>query len=66
MRGCDWYGSSVNLAARLAAEAEPNQALVSATTRAAAGVGVERFLGPRREVTLRGIGRPVAAWVAAR
>ena len=66
MRGCDWYGSSVNLAARLAAGAEPNQALVSTTTRPAAGVGVERSLGPRREVTLRGIGQPVAAWVTAR
>ena len=66
MRGCDWYGSSVNVAARLAAEAEPNQALVSATTRAAAGAGVERSLGPCRELTLRGITRPVAAWVSGR
>jgi hypothetical protein len=30
MRGCDWYGSAVNVAARLAAQAEPNEALVSA------------------------------------
>jgi class 3 adenylate cyclase len=30
MRGYDWYGSAVNVAARLAAQAEPNEALVSA------------------------------------
>jgi class 3 adenylate cyclase len=33
MRGCDWYGSAVNVAARLASEAGPNEALVSAATR---------------------------------
>jgi hypothetical protein len=27
MQGCDWYGSAVNVAARLAAQAEPNEAL---------------------------------------
>lgn len=34
-RGRDWFGTSVNVAARLAAQAEPNQALVSAATHAA-------------------------------
>jgi class 3 adenylate cyclase len=62
MRGCDWYGSSVNVAARLAGEAEPNQALVSAATRAAACGALERSLGARREVILRGVGQPVSAW----
>ena len=62
MSGCDWYGGAVNLAARLAAEAEPNQALVSAATLAAAGAGLEQPLGRRRELALRGIARPVAAW----
>jgi class 3 adenylate cyclase len=62
MRGCDWYGSSVNLAARLAREAEPNQALVSETTRSAAGGMLEVSLGRRCEVALRGIGETVAAW----
>ena len=28
MRGGDWYGSAVNLAARLAGEATPNEALI--------------------------------------
>jgi len=62
MSGCDWYGGAVNLAARLAAEADPNQALVSAATRSAAGTTLEQSLGPRRELVLRGIARPVAAW----
>jgi adenylate cyclase len=62
MRGCDWYGSAVNVAARLAAEAQPNEALISAATRAAArGVTAGR-LGGERELALRGVERPVAAW----
>jgi adenylate cyclase len=62
MRGCDWYGSSVNVAARLAAGAAPNEALVSAATRAAAGARLATRLDERREVSLRGLERPVAAW----
>jgi class 3 adenylate cyclase len=61
-RGCDWYGSAVNIAARLAAEAGPNEALVSAETRAAARGRFGRRLGARRGVLLRGLERPVAAW----
>jgi class 3 adenylate cyclase len=62
MSGCDWSGAAVNLAARLSAEAEPNQALGSAATGVAAGAALEQSLGPRRELVLRGIARPVAAW----
>jgi class 3 adenylate cyclase len=62
MRGCDWYGSAVNVAARLAAQAEPNQALVSAATRTAAGGRLSAALDDRREVTLRGVRATVAAW----
>jgi adenylate cyclase len=62
MRGCDWYGSAVNVAARLAAQAEPNEALVSASTRTAAGSRLTDGLHERREVSLRGVGHPVAAW----
>ena len=65
MRGCDWYGSSVNVAARLAKEAEPNQALVSAATRAAAKGALEQELDTRRELALRGVDRPIAAWRVA-
>jgi adenylate cyclase len=58
----DWYGSAVNVAARLVGAARPNEALVSDTTRDAAGVGVRRFL-PRRDVVgLRGVGSPVGVW----
>ncbi|MGZ4243871.1 MAG: adenylate/guanylate cyclase domain-containing protein, partial [Solirubrobacteraceae bacterium] len=45
----DWYGSAVNVAARLAGAAQPNEALVSDTTHDAAGAGVRRRL-PRRGV----------------
>lgn len=62
MRGCDWYGSAVNVAARLAAEAQPNEALVSAATRAAARGYAAPHLDARRELALRGLERPVAAW----
>jgi class 3 adenylate cyclase len=62
MRGCDWYGSAVNVAARLAAEAEPNEALVSAAKRAAARGLFAPSLAARRELVLRGVDRPVAAW----
>jgi class 3 adenylate cyclase len=62
MRGCDWYGSAVNVAARLADEAEPNEALVSAATRAAANGAQSRRLQARRELVLRGVEHPVATW----
>jgi class 3 adenylate cyclase len=59
MEGCDWYGGTVNTAARLARSAEPNEALVSGATRAAAGNGL---LGRGGEVALRGLSKPVVAW----
>jgi adenylate cyclase len=59
MRGCDWYGSAVNVAARLAAEAAPNEAWVSSSTRAASR---EAIAGRMRELSLRGVERPVTAW----
>jgi adenylate cyclase len=62
MRGCDWYGGAVNVAARLACEAAPNEALVSAATRDAARDADAPPLGGRRELTLRGVARPVSAW----
>ncbi|MHB8693217.1 MAG: adenylate/guanylate cyclase domain-containing protein [Solirubrobacteraceae bacterium] len=62
MRGCDWYGSAVNVAARLATEAAPNEALVSAATRDAARGAHAAMLSGRRELTLRGVARPVSAW----
>jgi class 3 adenylate cyclase len=61
-RGCDWYGSSVNLAARLAREAQPNEALISATTRARARGDVGQRLTMPRDLALRGMDHPVATW----
>jgi adenylate cyclase len=62
MRGCDWYGSAVNVAARLAAEAAPNEALISADTREAARAAVPSLPAEQRELMLRGVARPVSAW----
>jgi class 3 adenylate cyclase len=61
-RGCDWYGSAVNLAARLARAAEPNEALISAATRAAAEGQLGQRLTTRGDLALRGLGRPVSVW----
>ncbi len=62
MRGCDWYGSAVNVAARLAAQAGPNDALISATTRDAVKGELARGLAGRSELSLRGVERPIAVW----
>jgi adenylate cyclase len=62
MCGWDWYGSTVNVAARLVSEAGPNGALVSATSRTAAGGDLSHPLGGRRELQLRGLEHPVVAW----
>ena len=61
----DWYGSTVNVAARLVDAARPNEALVSDTTRDAAGVGVRRSLSGRHEVGLRGVRSPMGVWPLA-
>ena len=62
MSGWDWYGTSVNVAARLAGEAEPNEALISSATRAAARGDLPRELRNRRELVLRGVERPIVGW----
>jgi class 3 adenylate cyclase len=61
MRDGDWYGSSVNLAARLARAAGPNEALISFTTQSAARE-LESQLKSRCELVLRGVERPMVAW----
>jgi class 3 adenylate cyclase len=60
MRVCDWYGATVNVAARLASEAAPNEAFVRAATRDAARDADAPALSARGELPLRGVGRPVA------
>ena len=62
MQGCDWYGSAVNVAARLAREAEPNQALVE---RRHARGGARRAPAPAASAArdrLRGVGQPISVW----
>jgi class 3 adenylate cyclase len=61
-RGSDWYGSAVNVAARLADRAEPNEALVSEATWATARCKFTEPADRPRELVLRGLDRPVAAW----
>jgi adenylate cyclase len=61
-RGRDWYGRAVNIAARLAAQAEPNQALVSAATRSAVGDPGARGLDGCRRLELRGVSEPLDVW----
>jgi adenylate cyclase len=62
MCGWDWYGSTVNVAARLANEAGANEALVSAASRAAVRGDLPHPLRSSRELRLRGLNRPVVAW----
>jgi adenylate cyclase len=62
MSGWDWYGSAVNLAARLATKANPNEALISSATLLAAGTQPRHALCDARQLTLRGMERPVVAW----
>lgn len=62
MLGQDWYGTTVNVAARLAREARPNEALLSGATHRAALADHRLPLQARGELRLRGIARPVAAW----
>ena len=61
-RGGDWFGSAVNVAARLAAEANPNEALVSEVTWTTAACQVTEPVDARRDLALKGIDRHVAAW----
>jgi len=62
----DWFGATVNLAARVSAAASGGEALLTAATRAAAGEveGVEvRERGRRR---FRNVGEPVPVYAAIR
>jgi adenylate cyclase len=65
MRGGDWYGGAVNLAARLAGAAEPNQALISGATRSAAWGDDGWPVRTRRELALHGVQHPIVAWALA-
>jgi adenylate cyclase len=66
-RGGDWYGNTVNVAARLCAPAGGGEVLVSEDTMEAAGELREVDVGERRLHWLKNVTEPVAArTVAAR
>lgn len=62
----DWYGTTVNLAARLCGAAAGGEALISDQTRRAAGRVPEVEWGARRLHWLRNVREPVTAWVGSR
>jgi adenylate cyclase len=56
-RGGDWYGHTVNLAARITGAARPGTVLATRDARVAAGDAFGwSFIGERR---MKGIGKPV-------
>jgi adenylate cyclase len=56
-RGGDWYGHTVNLAARITGIARPGSVVATRDTRVAAGDAFDwSFMGERR---MKGIGKPV-------
>jgi adenylate cyclase len=59
----DWYGRTVNVAARLCAVAPPGQVLVSETTRAAAGRMRRVDYGERELHWLRNVPEPIATYL---
>jgi len=65
-RDGDWFGTTVNLAARVSAAASGGEALLTAATRAAAGEveGVE--LRERGRRAFRNVGEPVPVYAAVR
>jgi adenylate cyclase len=65
-RDGDWYGSAVNVAARLCSAAGGGEVLISEAARAAAGSPCEVDFGVRRLHWLKNIPEPVAAGSAAR
>ncbi len=62
MRDGDWYGSAVNVAARLADVARPNEAIVSDATQAIADAGARSALCCPEKVGLRGVSQPIVVW----
>jgi adenylate cyclase len=64
-RGDDWFGSTVNVAARVAALARPGEVLLTTDTLAAAGELAALSFINRREARLRNVPRPVELVTAA-
>jgi adenylate cyclase len=65
-RADDWWGATVNIAARVAAAADPGQVLVTETSRVQAGeVDSTRWRGPE-PLRLKNIRLPVKVYAASR
>jgi adenylate cyclase len=65
-RGTDWFGASVNLAARVSAAAGGSEVLLTARTRNAAGPLANVELHPRGRRTFKNVAEPVEIYAAAR
>jgi class 3 adenylate cyclase len=59
--GSDWFGATVNRAARLCSAAGPNELLISAATRAAAPGDIRYGFGGEHLHRLKNLAQPVAA-----
>jgi adenylate cyclase len=64
--GGDWFGATVNLAARLSAAASGGEALLTATTRDAAGELAGMELRERGRWTFRNVTEPMLVYAAVR
>ncbi len=65
-RGGDWFGATVNLAARVAGQAAGGEVLLTGATRAAIGSGHSFNLRERGRVQLRNVPEPVLLFAALR
>ena len=65
-RSGDWFGTSVNLAARIAALAGGGEVLLTAATRAQAGDAKGVHFDPRGRRELRNVTQPVEVFAAIR
>jgi class 3 adenylate cyclase/YHS domain-containing protein len=65
-RDGDWFGSTVNIAARVSGVASGGEVLVTETTKAAAGESCSVQLHERGRHTLKNIGEPVLLFAAVR
>lgn len=64
-RGDDWFGSTVNLASRVAAVAEAGQVLLTDAVRAAASSTPGIEIRPLGQQSFKNVSLPVGVWMAS-